>query len=170
MLNFREYIKTTAVSLIVDDSIPGRLYFLSREKTSILYIVDILDNCIYINQNIIDLVYFRTIRDLIDMFAEEMDIFPYFDDAGDIEKLTMTSDIGIAIFCEKLCFIKPGNNGLYFYDINTNWLGDVFFSDAFCVSKSIIGINNSDFRKHGILLYPSYSEIEVNFHDVGVYH
>jgi hypothetical protein len=170
MLKFREYIKTTAVRLIVDDSIPGRLYFLSREKTSILYIVDILDNCIYINQNIIDLVYFRTIRDLIDKFAEEMDIFPYFDEVGDIEKLTMTSDVGIANFCEKLCFINPGNNGLYFYDINTIWVGDIVFNNGFYVSKSIIGINNSDFRKHGLMLYPFYSEIGVNFHDVGIYH
>lgn len=86
-MEFREFSQRLTIRLIVDEGRPGRLYFLNKEKTSIVFILDAFEEIIYINQNIFNVFDIGTIKDELLERNICFDIFPYFDEEGDVADL-----------------------------------------------------------------------------------
>lgn len=84
---FNTYINSLGIRLLFSDDIPGKIYILDSVKTFILSIVDITDECIYINQDIIDEFGYNRIKEDLGYLDIHYDIFPYFSETGDISNI-----------------------------------------------------------------------------------
>lgn len=125
------YINNLNFRVIFDEEQRGRIYVLDRHKPKILFIVDIPDNCIYINQDIIDELSGVVIETYLYVNGIELDLFPYFSEQEDVEKLKQVKDPDIRAFVERIDNMTISKNyislfasyrRIYTYDrTRSNW-------------------------------------------------
>lgn len=102
MIKIDSYIDKLNFKVIFDEEQRGRIYVLDRDKSKILFMVDIPDNCIYINQDIIDVFSGVDIETYLYAKGIEFDIFTYFSEQDDVEKLIQVKDPDIRAFVERI--------------------------------------------------------------------
>lgn len=87
MNNFGFYIRELEFRIMIDDTRKGEIYILDYRTGEILFIVDIIDRCLYINQDILNKFTEVDIKNFLNNTGMDFDIFPYFNEAGDVSKL-----------------------------------------------------------------------------------
>jgi hypothetical protein len=106
MKEINRYINDLDIRLVFDDGKPGKVYALDPDKTSIYFIVDVEDGCLYINQEILNIHSEGDIKSLLVEIGVEMDIFPHFDDPSYIEDLKPSENYLLVLLMEKTTHIK----------------------------------------------------------------
>lgn len=87
MNDFGFYIRELEFRIMVDDTRKGEIYILDYYTREILFVVDITDRCLYINQDILNKFTEVDIKNFLNNTGMDFDIFPYFNEAGDVGKL-----------------------------------------------------------------------------------
>lgn len=87
MNDFGFYIRELEFRIMIDDTRKGEIYILDYYTREILFIVDITDRCLYINQDILNKFTEVDIKNFLNNTGMDFDIFPYFNEAGDVGKL-----------------------------------------------------------------------------------
>lgn len=112
-------IEITMISdfrILVDDGKPGKIFVLNSEETSVLSIVDVKDNCLYINQNIFNKHGERVVRYQLKGFG--FDIFPYDDSFSgeDIADLRLSEETFWKILYDKTRYYRIDENRIILMD------------------------------------------------------
>lgn len=115
-MNFNTYINNLEIRLLFSDDNLGKIYILNTEKTAILFIVDITDACIYVNQDILDKFGYSIIKEFLDSIGINYSIFPYYTEEIEVIQSNdkFASRIVHIIDSIKMDFPKFGDN-IYFY-------------------------------------------------------
>lgn len=112
-----DYLAEMEIHLIIDGGKRGRFYLLNPEDTSILFIIDVIDVCIYINQNILREY---SISEFHTYFSQwfSVSIFPYDDSFSkeDIADLTPSDNIFFSKLMDNITHISISDEGrIVFY-------------------------------------------------------
>lgn len=147
-MNFNTYINNLEIRLLFSDDNLGKIYILNTDKTTILFIVDITDSCIYVNQDILDKFGYSIIKEFLDSIRINYSIFPYYPE--EIEVIQSNDRFAYRIMhiidSIKMDFSKFGDN-IYFYygervmmkyDISENKLYLHFFAILSQVKRHVI--------------------------------
>lgn len=87
--DFGKYIYDLRFKIVFDTN-DNRIYILNAKYSSILFIIDTIGSCVYINQDIIDDYGESDIRGYLDMHQIDYVIFPYYSEVGDVKRLEQT--------------------------------------------------------------------------------
>lgn len=115
---FGKYIYDLRFKIVFDIN-DNRIYILNIECSSILFIIDIIDSCVYINQDIIDKYRESDIREYLDINQIDYVIFPYYSEVGDVKKLEQTR-------VEKLKKLSREANNVYIGNGSINLFNDAY--------------------------------------------
>lgn len=123
----REYLNNLEVRLVFDDDKPGKIYVLNPEKSSIYFILDVDERCLYINRNIIDIFGNKEIKEFLSFDIEfDITIFPYNDDYSDIRDINPSTQRYFRLLMEEVRGIKMDfdhfNKSIFLFNENINIL------------------------------------------------
>lgn len=111
-----DYIRGLRIKVVFDETRHGQIYILDEKSVSILFIFDVIDECLYINQDIIDDLGENEIRKYLDFYSIGFAIFPYYSEEGDVEKLKPSMNKGIAYLSERVNEFSIYESSIEFYD------------------------------------------------------
>lgn len=156
---FNTYINSLKIRLLFSDDNPGKIYILDSVETVILFIVDIPDSCVYINQDIIDEFGYNRIKEDLGYLDIHYDIFPYFSEMGDISNIAPSDNKWFIELMESI-------DNFYIYSDSIMFLTeDYFIPYGFYRENNILNIDdhNKDYNITGTVFDFFKIRIIVNY-------